>query len=144
MIKLEQKDLIQLTTGYIVELFDNQYKEPYTGYDVNDGEPITFKDSEIECIKKYGLESCGGDDINYWMFYTGPGYLNNTRENIAHWARYVLQNIFFDMSIEEIINKHIYWGTDEGKFKSFYNGDTYILYKDLNKLPENMQYDAQQ
>jgi hypothetical protein len=144
MIKLEKDDLVQLTTSYIVEIFDNQTNEPCIGFDVNTGEIVRFKFSEIECVKKAKLEPCGSDDFNYWMFYTGPGYPNNTKENIAHWARYVLQNIFFDMSIEEIINKHIYWGTDDGKFNTFYNGDTYILYKDLNKLSEDMQYDAQQ
>lgn len=143
MIKLESKDLVQLTTGYIVEIVDNQYIEPFIGLDVNDGLEIKFTMSEVECVKKYKLEPCGGDKVNYWLFYTGSGYRNATKENIAQWARYVLQDIFFDMTVEQIMNKHIYWGTESGSYKSFYNGDTYVLYNSLEKLPEDMQYDAQ-
>lgn len=144
MIKLEKDDLVQLTTGYIVEIFEDQDKEPYIGFDVNDGESIKFKLSEIECFKKANIEPCGGDNINYWIFYTGIGYKNNTRENIAQWARYTLQDTFFDRTIEQIIVNHMYFATDSGNYKHYYNGDTYILFNHFDKLPEDMQYDAMQ
>ena len=46
------------------------------------------------------------------------------------------------MSIEEIMSKHIYWGTDSPTYKAFYNGDTFVLFLNLKALPENMQEDA--
>ena len=142
-ITVEVGDMISLTTGYTVEIITDQNGEPYSGTDVNDGEEITFNEKDIECIKKSYIRPCGGDNENYWLFYTGHGY--KTRKiDIANWARYELPNLFFDMSNDEIIKNHIYWGTDKSShFRAMYNGDTYVLYYNINALPEDLRQDAQ-
>lgn len=142
-LNIEVGDKIILKSpSYIVEIISDQTGEPYSGSDINNGEEITFYEKDIECIKKHNLKCVGGDRENYWLFYTGSGY-SSTKESIANWALYELRDTdFLNMSIEEIMYKHIYWGTDTSNHKAFYNGDTYILFLDVNKLPQDMQSDA--
>lgn len=142
-IMIEAGDRINLTTGYIVEIIQDQVSEPYSGSNLNNGEEITFKENEIECIKKNYVKPCGGDMENYWFFYCGAGYKTRLID-IANYARYEFENLFFDMTVEEIMKNHIYWGTDESThFKAMYNGDTFILYYNINALPEDLKADAQ-
>lgn len=84
----------------------------------------------------------GGDGSNLYYFYTGSStYKNNSIENIAAFAQ---QN--FDSckgkSVEDIEAKHIFWGTEGSGYKGFYNGDTYVLFDDINKLPQDIKQDA--
>ena len=84
----------------------------------------------------------GGDGSNLYYFYTGSSsYKDNSIENIAAFAQ---QN--FDSckgkSVEDIESKHIFWGTEGGGYKGFYNGDTYVLFDDVEKLPEDVKQDA--
>ena len=139
-ISLEPGDQINLTTGYIVEIIDDLEKEPYEGADLNTGELIPFTKKEIECIKKSYIKPDGGDRENYWYFYCAKGI---TPTIIANYARFEFEELFFDMSIETIINRHIYWGTDNFQFNGNYNGDTYVLYNNLNLLPEDLKKDAE-
>lgn len=99
--------------------------------------PESFKES-------LGATPCGGDNKNYYMFYTGGGgdYSNNTVEAIAKFGQEHFPN-FKDLGFEDIKNFHVYWGTDESRgYESFYNGDTYVLFDDIEKLPEDMKKDA--
>lgn len=84
---------------------------------------------------------CGGDGQNYWYFYSGGGYGNNSPANIAQWAK---ENIdyFKDKSVDDIRENHVYWGTESSRFHGFYNGDTNVLFGDPDKLPERQRMDA--
>lgn len=86
-------------------------------------------------------EVCGGDGENYWYFYSGCGYENNSSDNIAAFAKENL-DYFKDMSVEDIRDNHIYWGTDGPRFHGLYNGDTNVLFGDPDKLPEAQREDA--
>ena len=93
-------------------------------------------------------EACGGDGNNYTMFYTGGGssYANNTMDNIAAFGKGLYPGLK-DKSLDEIKDYHIYWGSDEASgynLKGFYNGDTYVLFDDIEKLPPEMKHDAEQ
>lgn len=88
------------------------------------------------------LKPDGGDKTNYFMFYTDNYgvYKDNTADNIAQYGKEHLEGLK-DLSLEEIKDKHLYWGTETG-FNAFYNGDTYVLFDDIEKLPEDMKKDA--
>lgn len=88
------------------------------------------------------VEVCGGDKTNYLMFYTSNygTYKDNTADNIAQYGKEHLEGLK-DLSIEEIKNKHLYWASEIG-YHSAYNGDTYVLFDDIEKLPEDMKQDA--
>lgn len=86
-------------------------------------------------------EVCGGDGENYWYFYSGGGYENNSSDNIAVFAKENL-DYFKDMSVEDIRDNHIYWGTDGPRFHGLYNGDTNVLFGDPDKLPKAQREDA--
>ena len=84
---------------------------------------------------------CGGDDNNYYMFYCGYGYENNSYETIAQFAREKFPHLK-DLSDQEIKDKHIYWGTESPSFEAMYNGDTFVLFDDADKLPDDKKADA--
>lgn len=137
-------DKVQIKVGNVLEIIADQPKDgPYTGADIMTGEPITFNKDNIACIKKSYIKSCGGDGTNFWMFYTGASYKTSLID-VVHYAWFELTDIFGNMSEEEIIKNHIYWGSDESYgMKGAYNGDTYILYNNINALPQDYQFDAQ-
>ena len=65
----------------------------------------------------------------YEMHYTGHGY--PTMKEIEGEAK---KRGF----------THSYWGTDEGfGFKGLYNGDTIVVYDDINSLPVGLRMDAE-
>ena len=69
-----------------------------------------------------------GPDNSYMMFYLGPCY--PLRNNIEAYAK---KQGF----------THCYFGTDEGTgFQHMYNGDTLVVYKDADLLPNTMKADA--
>ena len=72
--------------------------------------------------------SCGGNE-HYKMFYTGPGYPEVTESVIKDYGLAVGM-------------KHHYWATESSCYAGMYNGDTYVLYDDINNLPESFQQDA--
>lgn len=84
---------------------------------------------------------CGGDDNNYYMFYCGHGYEHNSYETIAQFAREKFPHLK-DLSDQEIKDKHIYWGTESPSFEAMYNGDTFVLFDDADKLPDDKKADA--
>lgn len=86
---------------------------------------------------------CGGDDKNYYMFYVDNygTYKNNTAERIAEFGKKNFPN-FKDLGFEDIKNFHMYWATEGSGYESFYNGDTYVLFDDIEKLPEDKKNDA--
>ena len=47
------------------------------------------------------------------------------------------------MPLGEILTKHIYFGSDTGFSKAVYNGDTIVLYKNIDDLEENQKADAE-
>lgn len=140
MISLEEKDLIRLLSGEILE-FVGESNNNITGINES-GEIVRFRHEYIDCVKKSNIKPCGENNESYWMFYTGPGYKNVTRETVADYARFEL-SAFKDMDSEEIMHKHLYWGTESAEFKEYYNGDTFILFTNLNTLPEKMRLDAE-
>lgn len=84
----------------------------------------------------------GGDGSNLFYFYTGSSsYKDNSVENIAAFAQERFESCK-DKSVEEIASKHIFWGTEGPSFNGFYNGDTYVLFDDIQKLPEDVKKDA--
>ena len=143
-MEIEALDEVQLLDGTKLHILEDQFKEPFNGYTFNDNNVTEFKITDIDCYSKHFMAPVGGDKTNYWMFYTGPGY-KTTKENIANWAKFTIPE-FKDMSIDEIIKLHIYFGTDEcshyGIYKAFYNGDTYILYNNINELSPEYKEDA--
>lgn len=134
-------DLVQLLSGTVVEITDDLSDEPYFGYDLDTGDKVEFYFADIDCYKKAKINLCGGDNSNYFMFYTGPGY-GISKEDIANWGKFVYNNLFGDMSIEEIMHKHIYWATDSMNYASMYNGDTWVLYNNITLLPTDKRIDA--
>lgn len=84
----------------------------------------------------------GGDKENLFYFYTGgSSYKDNTIENIAAYAQEHFDSCR-GKTVEEIESKHIFWGTESSSFHGLYNGDTYILFDDIEKLPKDVQQDA--
>lgn len=110
--------------------------------------PYYTADVEKSPVEKSKAQPCGSIDNtrNHYMFYTGGGgsYTNNTSDEIAKFGKEHFDSMK-DMSLDEIKDKHIYWGSDEAVgygLKGLYNGDTYVLFDDLEKLPKDMQHDA--
>ena len=85
------------------------------------------------------VEVVGGDRENSWYFYPE----NNSYLEIATWAKQKVGGIFENMPLDEIMNKHMFFGSDTGFSKGFYNGDTIVLYKDIDALEENVKQDAE-
>lgn len=79
--------------------------------------------------------------MNFWYFYTGAGYENVTRTTVAYYAKEHI-SYFKDMSIDTICKEHIYWATDNSNYEAMYNGDTYVLFTEVNDLPELQRKDA--
>ena len=93
----------------------------------------------------------GGDmnskEPNMFMFYVDNygGYPQNKPDSIALYGK---ENIPFlkDKSIDEIKNAHMYWGSDEARSREvlgMYNGDTMVLFGDIEKLPTEYKHDAE-
>ena len=104
----------------------------------SDNRTIIFTKNDIDCIKKSNLITYGGDNVNYWMFYAN----NTSKEEIAEYARYEFSRIFYDMTIEEIINKHMYYAENTRQFAGIYKDDTYVLFNLAQYLPYNKRIDA--
>lgn len=137
-LHLEPGDRVVLTSGDVITILN---EDEYVGSDANN-KVIEFTEDKIFGINKSSIKVEGGDDENYWMFYTGPGYKDRTPIHIAYYAKYCFA-AFKDMSVDEIIRQHIYWGTESSSFHSYYNGDTYVLYDNINALPEDKKLDAE-
>ena len=73
---------------------------------------------------------CGGEPGNYILFYAGSCYEYNTPEIILAYGKQ------FGM-------EHIYFASEGPMYCGVYNGDTYVLYKDLELLPDDMKKDAE-
>lgn len=84
--------------------------------------------------------SCGGDGSNYFCFYSGSGYENNNPDLIANFAQENVDGLK-SVSVDEIKSKHLYWASEVG-YKGLYNGDTWVLFDDIEKLPKSLQEDA--
>ena len=130
-MELNVKDRVVLNSGDVLEIWSNQPNEPYVGLNAYQI-VVYFRYKDIKCVNKFGVNSCGGDNENYWYFYCGNEYKKNTKENIAHWAKYNLIP-FKDMDVDEIQYKHIYFGSEGPSYHSKYNGDMYVLFNNLNK-----------
>lgn len=74
---------------------------------------------------------CASAD-GYMMFYTGPGYDGVTKEAVEHYVR--------DHAFEPA---GVYWATESPRYEHFYNGDTFVAYESLDKLPDDMRHDAE-
>ena len=119
--------------------FHKSKKELYrwlAAFECDHGEAVTVKDISEE------PNVCGGDD-NMKMFYTScyGGYEHHTSREIAQWGKNNLPGLK-DLSLDEIEYSHIYWGTEGPNYKGFYNGDTYVLFDDINKLDKPYKEDA--
>ena len=82
----------------------------------------------------------GGDRENTWYFYCQGA---NSYVPIAIWAKNVIGGIFADMPLDTIINQHMFFRSDTGCSATFLNGDTIVLYKDVNALDEAGKKDAE-
>ena len=141
------------------DYFDDPEEDPYVNLDawfqaakqnlyeykdwMGDEEPpfASTRTSRTKIIASQA-ECSGGDKKNYWYFYCGPEYPQNKYESIAEFARNHIPSLR-DAETEDIVYDHIYWGTDEGGYHGFYNGDTFVLYDDINKLDDDMRKDAE-
>ena len=60
MITLEEKDLIKLLNGEILE-FVSESNNTITG--INEyGEIVKFRHADIDCVKKSNIKPCGGNN----------------------------------------------------------------------------------
>ncbi len=98
--------------------------------------------SESISVNESAIPS-GGDEINYFIFYCDNyTYDYNDIDSVAKFGRKHLKGLK-DVSISEIKANHIYWGSDEASgFAGNYNGDTYVLFDDIDKLPADLKKDA--
>lgn len=101
-----------------------------------------------DCIVALGYDNdpniCSSDHENVWEFYADCQffeYRNNTTNKIAAYAK---ENIpyFKKMDIDDIIKDHIFLGYEGSSCHASYNGDTYVLFIDPDKLYEDMRRDA--
>lgn len=139
LISIEGKGPIDsYDSGFTKESFNDDYIEDDEDYDDDE-----YLDENKKLNENIELKPDGGDKKNWFAFYTslqGNSYSNNTQDNIAQFGKENLEGLK-DLSIEEIKDFHMYWGSEYG-FHSFYNGDTFILFDNIEKLPENMKKDA--
>lgn len=117
--------------------FKNKYKQ-YIEKHLKKNKSLK-ESSEIGDASK--VEISGGDGKNVFYFYVGPSYKHNSVENIIAFAQENLDSCR-GKSPEEIEAGHMFWGTDSGQFEGFYNGDTFILFDDINKLSPDIKQDA--
>lgn len=83
-----------------------------------------------ELAESFLCTPCGEKPGNYILFYAGSCYEYNTPEIILEYGKQ------FGMG-------HIYLAGEGSAYKGVYNGDTYVLYKDIDMLPDDMKYDAE-
>lgn len=136
---LYKKDKVRLYSGTELTIENEQDSDNFKGVNYK-GIIVPFNEKDIESIKRHYVDCCGGDKVNYWYFYTGPGY-QTTEEDVANYAKYELPQ-FYNMTISEIQHKHIYFGSEGNSYHAFYNGDTYVLFTSLDKLDKDKQQDA--
>ena len=88
-------------------------------------------------MKFHEAVPCGGDEENVYMFYTySSDGLLNTEEAVAEFGKAHFESCR-DLPVNEIIDKHIYWATEPR-----YNGDTFVLFDDFEKLDDFFKEDA--
>ena len=142
-MELKYGDYVKLLNrNALIEIYRDQVTEPFTGKLYEDDIEITFASLDIEEVITPRIDIYGSDGINYWMFYTGDNY-NISKRDIAKYAIHALSDIFGSMSIDTIMSKHIYFGSNSSVYNAIYNGDTYVLFKDYQKLPEKYKLDAE-
>ena len=141
-IMFKAGDQVKLKDGTILDIVNDQGNTKFEGM-TKSYEPKKFEESDIDCYKSADINEneIGGDHITHWRFYTGPGYEYATRLNIANYAKFSIPE-FEDIPLESIIAKHIYWGSEGYGYKGFYNGDEYILFTSIEKLPDGLKEDA--
>ena len=139
-IMLDIGDLVRLTSKEAVKVLEVSSNNTFTG--VNKDTVVIFSTLDIDCYSKKNLKPCSDDNENYWMFYSGEFY-NANIDTIANWARFNKPELFNDMSNDEIGHKHLYWATESTSYEGVYNGDTYVLFHAINKLPEDLKIDAE-
>ena len=97
---------------------------------------IASKAADIEIEKV--IKPNGGDE-HYAMFYCysseGP-----VVPRVLEYARLVYPNLA-PLSDKEIEEKYMYWGSECG-FHAMYNGDTWVVFDNINNLPQDMRLDA--
>lgn len=114
-------------------------------------------DGILEAIEKHqsttkldGIIKPNGGDINWAGFYCGNEYpkeiqdimVKDIQDFMIKYAKLAFPRLSW-MSDEEIRRNHMYWGTDSTSYKGFYNGDTWIVYDNIDLLPEGMKIDAE-
>ena len=80
-----------------------------------------------------------GGNMHYAEFYcwTGGGPVV---PRVLEYARLVYPNLA-PLSDKEIEEKYMYWGSEYG-FHAMYNGDTWVVFDNINNLPQDMRLDA--
>lgn len=138
---------LEVGKSYLIDVYEipeEFWDKPGTGYGIDEDNPyymvINHKIEEpLEESKNiFKAKPYGGDKNNFYYFYVEP---DNSIENIIAFAKENFDSCK-DKSPEEIEAKHMFWGTDGIGFEEFYNGDTFVLFDDINKLPETIKQDA--
>lgn len=139
---LEPNDIVLLNSGRKIKIEENQYKEPFSGEDVASGNNFIFAKNDIKVIKKHGLK-CHADNVNFWVF-------NGISQVycpfwIAQWAKFEKPDIFDNLSISEICDKHIYQfdeSNPETQAKYYCDEGGFVLYNQFKLLSKEMKVDA--
>lgn len=106
-------------------------------------------DSILEAIEQhkesYRLDAIikpDGGELSWAGFYCLRNYPGNIVDYIVKYAKLAFPRLSW-MSDEDIKRDYMYWGTDSGNYEGFYNGDTWIVYDNIDLLPEGMKADAE-
>ena len=97
---------------------------------------IASKSADIKIEKV--IRPDGGDE-HYAEFYCWT----NERPVVSlvlEYARLVYPNLA-PLSDKEIEEKYMYWGSECG-FHAMYNGDTWVVFDNINNLPQDMRLDT--
>ena len=138
-------EILQKNSAFIYDICriikDLQYLKESNAYiSMEAFEYLKVIDNGLKNLKTNpDIKVVGGDNTNCWYFYSND---TNTLD-VAMWAKNNLSGMFADMPLGEILTKHIYFGSDTGFSKAVYNGDTIVLYKNIDDLEENQKTDAE-
>ena len=142
-LTLNKKDRVRLKSYSRVEINDEYFKGPYTGINLRDNSDVIFNQEDIDCYKLFNVHAIGGDKTNVWFFPTNTGYPNDAREAVANWAKYEHNELFFDVSIEDILNKHMYLADNSQNLAYYYGENMIVLFYDINQLEFGLRIDAE-
>lgn len=120
-------DYLQLKDNQIIEVIKDG-----VGENVATKEQCTYTISDVKRIKKFGVVPTHSDFENYWVFECGASFPNTNRFSIVQYAKFELDDYFKDMSLDEIMWKHLFY------IDSVAYENSYVLYVQKEKLPQDL------